>query len=172
MNKSVKVGIVSAVIIAVSGLTATTVNKLSSSSDNCDRVFTVSGTETSFIDTTAENGVLCSYSVAAINSIGEGPKSNSISVMATGVHLPSLEVFIRFVADIQKAAYYTKWVAANCGAINGGTPTLPTTASDAGKWFAFRDAILAKQRPNAPSVISFFGKGLIDAGVLTLTPTP
>ncbi len=90
------------------------------------------------------------YQVSAVNSAGEGPRSNELSVTFT----EPLSVFQQFVTDSQAAAYYKKWVAAN--------------PFDAGRWASFRDQILAASLPLAPTMTTKYGAALVDAGIITI----
>jgi hypothetical protein len=92
-------------------------------------------------------GTYC-YRVAAVNAAGEGPLSNEICAT---VGAP----FQRFVTDMQAAAYYAKWVRDN--------------PNDSGRWFAFRDQMLAGTAPAPPVMTTRYGAGLVDAGVIAET---
>lgn len=80
--------------------------------------------------------------------------------------MTALDDFKRFVSDEQASAYYGKWTSQNPGL--------------AAKWYAYRDAVLAGQRPVPPDMAgNNYGKALIDVGVTYLdatatspTPTP
>lgn len=72
--------------------------------------------------------------------------------------MSALDDFKQFVTDEQAAAYYRKWVNQNPGA--------------SAKWFAFRDAIIAGQRPTPPDMgANRYGRALVDAGVACLNAT-
>lgn len=69
-----------------------------------------------------------------------------------------LEDFKKFVTDTQNEAYYKKWIH--------DSPIL------ASKWYSFRDAILAGQRPTPPDMgNNFYGKSLVDTGLIYLNAT-
>lgn len=69
--------------------------------------------------------------------------------------MTSLDIFRRFVGDIQASTYYKQW--------SKGYP------AERDKWVLFREAILASKAPVAPSLNSYMGKALVDAGSLYLT---
>lgn len=86
------------------------------------------------------------YRVSATNAAGESALSNELSATVPA----SLAIFGDFVAHMQAAAYYAKWVRDNPG--------------DSARWFAFRDAVLTGALPAPPVMTSKYGSGLVDAG--------
>lgn len=92
--------------------------------------------------------------------------------------MTALDDFKKFVADAERGQQYKNWANDNCGKAIDKNATIenPVEGSDLAKWYAFRDAILAGQRPNAPIMNTAHGDELIDAGVMYLhynpAPTP
>jgi hypothetical protein len=86
--------------------------------------------------------------------------------------MSALTDFKTFIADAQAGSQYQAWLRDNSGltaAQKKQSPLpAPTSSSDAGKWFAFRDAILAGAHPAVPLLSSAHGRELADAGVLYL----
>lgn len=68
-----------------------------------------------------------------------------------------LDDFKKFISDAEAGAQYSKWAHDNPGELS--------------RWQSFRDAILAGQRPSAPTMSTPHGNELIDAGVIYLDAT-
>lgn len=93
-----------------------------------------------------------------------------------------LDDFKQFVTDAQDGTQYRNWVRDNSGLKadqkNQDPLPPPVAGTDVAKWYAFRDAIVAGQRPTVPAMSSPHGRELIDAGVqyldatVTITPPP
>jgi len=108
-------------------------------------------------------------------AVTESPLSNELAArpeQPMPIHPPSLFQFNRFVLDAQSAAYYPKWVAANCGASRGGTPLTPLPETDAFRWYGYRDAIKKGTRIDAPVMVTAYGRSLVDAGLIVLQAAP
>lgn len=86
-----------------------------------------------------------------------------------------LDDFKRFVVDAESGTQYAAWQRDNGGYTDKQKREVPlpepTPTSDAGKWFAYRDAILAGGRPTAPTMATAHGRELIDAGLIYLNAT-
>lgn len=106
--------------------------------------------------------------------VTESPLSNEmVATPVVTTPLPpltggSFAAFQKFVTDTQAAKLYQNWIAANCGAPNGGTPVAPRPGTEAARWYAFRNALLNAQRVPAPAMTTFYGRALIDAGIILL----
>lgn len=85
--------------------------------------------------------------------------------------MAALDDFKKFVTDAQSSGSYANWARDNHGDANYSI-TNPGPGSDLALWYAFRDALLAGQRPAAPSMHTAFGRELIDGGILYLDATP
>src|SRR5215471_12880871 len=75
--------------------------------------------------------------------------------------MSGLDDYNQTVADFSKSVGYKNWKSKNVG--------------EFGKWAQFDKAIKAGQTPTPPTLITWFGKGIVDAGVQylnTLSVTP
>jgi hypothetical protein len=85
--------------------------------------------------------------------------------------LTSLDDFEKFVTDAETGAQFQAWARDNHGG-KDFTVDNPSSTSDLGKWYIFRDAIRAGQRPGIPVMSTPHGRELIDGGVLYLDINP
>jgi len=68
-----------------------------------------------------------------------------------------LDDFKRFVADAEAGTQYAKWAHDNPGEL--------------ARWQTFRDALLAGERPDPPTMLTPHGRELVDAGLVYLDAT-
>lgn len=81
-----------------------------------------------------------------------------------------LDDFKRFVTDEEATVGYANWARDNHGGKNYSVAA-PSSSSELGKWYAFRNAIVAGGRPSVPAMTTRQARALIDAGVQYLDAT-
>jgi len=85
--------------------------------------------------------------------------------------MAALDDFKRFIEDAEGGDQYQAWLRDNSGltAQQKKQKPLPppTPTSEAGKWYAFRDAVLAGSTETPPAMATYHGRELVDAAVET-----
>lgn len=79
--------------------------------------------------------------------------------------MAALDDFKKFVTDAQSSGSYANWARDNHGPKNDPNYSIstPKPGSELQLWYAARDAIVAGGRPALPTMVSPFGRSLIDA---------